>query len=185
LEPLPRRNNYPLAGLTEVRPRPGANVLLVEFNMRPKLLLGVAAPALAALAFFSTTAPASAQYWGQRGYGWGAAGIAAGIIGGTIAAATSPLWAGGYDGYYTGPGYYGYGYAPGYAYAPSYGYGPGYAYAPNYGYSYGYATEPSYGYGQSYSYSEGYSPRYSYGRAYARAGRGVGMVTRHNHRGQS
>jgi hypothetical protein len=152
----------------------------VEFNMRPKLLLGVAAPALAALAFFSTAAPASAQYWGQRGYGWGAAGIAARIIGGTIAAATSPLWAGGYDGYYTGPGYYGYGYAPGYAYAPSYGYGPGYAYAPNYGYSNGYAYAPSYGYGQSYSYSEGYSPRYSYGRTYARAGRGVGMVTRHN-----
>jgi hypothetical protein len=147
--------------------------------MRPKLLLGVAAPALAALALLSTAEPASAQYWGHRGYGWGVAGLAAGIIGGTIAAATSPLWAAGYDGYYTAPGYYSYGYAPGYAYAPSYTYGPGYDYS--YGYSPGYAYAPSYGYGQSYTYSEGYSPRYSYGRTYARAGRGVGMITRRNY----
>jgi hypothetical protein len=67
------------------------------------------------------------------------------------------VWAGGYDGYYAEPGYYGY--SPGYAYAPSYGYGSRYAYAPNYGYSYGYAPgyayAPSYGYGQSYTYSQG------------------------------
>jgi hypothetical protein len=140
----------------------------MEFNMRPKLLLGIAAPALAALALLSTAAPASAQYWGQRGYGWGAGGIAAGIIGGTIAAATSPLWAGGYDGYYAWPGYYDYGYAP------------GYAYAPNDGYSYGYV--PSYGYRDSYGYSEGYPRRYSYSRTYASAGRNVGVVTRHSNR---
>jgi hypothetical protein len=45
--------------------------------------------------------------------------IAAGVIGGAVAAATSPYWA---------PGYYG---NPGYAYGPNYGYGYGvYDYAP-------------------------------------------------------
>jgi hypothetical protein len=60
--------------------------------MRSKFLLGVAAPALAALAFLSTAEPASAQYWyGSRGFGWGAAGLAAGIVGGALAVATAPL----------------------------------------------------------------------------------------------
>ena len=50
---------------------------------------------------------------------------AAGIVGGTIAAVTSPLWAPGYSGY-----------SPGYAYGNSgyYDYSPGYAYGPSYGY---------------------------------------------------
>jgi hypothetical protein len=76
--------------------------------MRSKLLLIVTAPALAALGFFTTAEPASAQWWGYRGFGWGPAAVAAGIAGGTIAAATSPLWAPGY--------YYGYGYPYGYSY---------------------------------------------------------------------
>jgi hypothetical protein len=62
--------------------------------MRSRFLLGVAAPALAALAFLSTAEPASAQYYyGARGFGWGAAGLAAGIVGGAVALATAPLWA--------------------------------------------------------------------------------------------
>ena len=41
----------------------------------------------------------------------GGGAVAAGVIGGAVAAATSPLWAPGYYDYY-----------PGYAYGPSYGY---------------------------------------------------------------
>jgi hypothetical protein len=39
--------------------------------------------------------------------------VAAGVVGGAVAAATSPLWAPGYYDYY-----------PGYAYAPAYGFAP-------------------------------------------------------------
>jgi hypothetical protein len=86
--------------------------------MRSKLLSGIAAVALTAGTVFATTAPASAAPWGwHRGWGWGGA-VAAGVVGGALAAATSPLWA---------PGYYDY--APGYAYAPAYNYDT-YAYAP-------------------------------------------------------
>jgi hypothetical protein len=61
--------------------------------MRSKLLLGVAAPALAALTLAATSAPASAQWRG--GWGWGGAAVAAGVIGGVAlaAAATSPYYA--------------------------------------------------------------------------------------------
>ena len=55
-------------------------------------------------------------------YGYGPGALAADVIGGTVAAVTSPLWAPGYYDYY-----------PGYAYAPRYyGYSPGYAYGPAY-----------------------------------------------------
>jgi hypothetical protein len=128
----------------------------VEFNMKSRFSLGVAAPALAALAFVSSAGPASAQYYGYPGFGWGAAGLAAGIVGGALAVATAPLWA---------PGYYGYSsYYPTY---PGYGYSPGYSYNYNYGPSYGYAS--NYGYG----YYGGYSPGLGYGGIYAMAGRPV------------
>jgi hypothetical protein len=106
-----------------------------ENDMRSKLLGGAAALALTACTVLASVAPASAAPWGWRhggygygrGYGWGGPGaIAAGIVGGAFAAATSPLWA---------PGYYGN--SPGYAYGNSgyYDYSPGYAYGPNYGYA--------------------------------------------------
>jgi hypothetical protein len=100
-----------------------------ENDMRSKLLGGVAALALTACTVLASAAPASAAPWGWRhggyGYGWGPGAVAAGIVGGTIAAVTSPLWA---------PGYYGN--SPGYAYGNSgyYDYSPGYAYGPSYGY---------------------------------------------------
>jgi hypothetical protein len=132
-------------------------VQLWSFKMRSKLLLSVAAPALAALAFFTTAEPASAQWWGYRGLGWGPAAVAAGIIGGAIAAAT--------------PGYY-YGY--GYPYGYSYGYGPSYS-------SYGYGYSTAYGYGPSYTYGYNYSPGYYWGNAYASAERGTIAVRRNRH----
>jgi len=83
--------------------------------MRSKLLGGAAALALTACTVLATTAPASAAWgWHRWGGGWGWPGaVAAGVIGGAVAAATSPLWA---------PGYY--------DYEPGYAYGPGYAVAP-------------------------------------------------------
>ena len=99
--------------------------------MRSKLLTGVAALTIAATTLASGGS-ASARNWGWhgRGFGWGAGAIAAGVVGGAVAAATSPLWA---------PGYYDY--APGYAYAPDYSYG----YGPNYDayQAYSYETEPA------------------------------------------
>jgi hypothetical protein len=122
-----------------------------ELSMRSKLLLGVAASAIAALTLATTSVPASAR-WGGWGWGWGGAALAAGVVGGAaIAAATSPYW---------GSGYYGYGY-------PAYSYGYGY---PGYSYGYGY---PGYGYGYG-GYGYGYGPTVSYGYgwdgAYASAG---------------
>jgi hypothetical protein len=139
----------------------------MEFNMKSRFLLGVAAPALAALALLSAAGPASAQYYGYRGFGWGAAGLAAGIVGSALAVATAPLWAPSYYGYNS---YYpAYAYGPGYAYAPDYGYSPGYGY---YGAGYGYAS--NYGYG----YSGGYSTSFGYGGIYASAGRGIRVRAR-------
>ena len=86
--------------------------------MRAKLLGGVAAVALTSCAVVASVGPASAY---GPGWGWGPGAIAAGVVGGAVAAATSPLWAPGYYGY--GPGYYNY--APGY-----YDYAPGYTAAP-------------------------------------------------------
>jgi hypothetical protein len=117
--------------------------------MRSKFLVGAAALAFTATAIVATAEPASAQRW-HRGFGWGP-GIAAGVVGGALAAATSPLWA---------PGYYGYDYGyPGYAYGyddNAYGYDPGYTYAPG-------------GYAPRYSYDQ--SPGYAYGQSYAGGGR--------------
>lgn len=84
--------------------------------MRSKLLSGAAALALTACTVVATASPASAAWGWHRGWGWPGA-VAAGVVGGALAAATSPLWA---------PGYYDY--DPGYAYGPGYGYG--YAVAP-------------------------------------------------------
>jgi hypothetical protein len=89
----------------------------MEYDMRSKLLAGTAAIALAACTIAVSAAPAAAAPWGwhggwgwHRGFGWGG-GVAAGVIGGALAAATSPFW---------GPGYYDY--YPGYVYAPGYAY---------------------------------------------------------------
>lgn len=80
--------------------------------MKYKVLAGVMAVAIAGTAMLAPT-EASAR-WRRGGWGWGAgaAGFAAGaIIGGALA---SPYYYGG------GPyGYYGPGYAPGYAYPPA------------------------------------------------------------------
>jgi len=81
--------------------------------MRSKLLSCAAALALMAGTAVATASPAAAHGWhGGWHHGWGWPGaVAAGVIGGALAAATSPLWA---------PGYYDY--EPGYAYGPGYGY---------------------------------------------------------------
>jgi len=79
-------------------------------------LAASAAVVLAACTLAASIDTASAAPWGwHRGWGWPGA-VAAGVIGGAVAAATSPFWAPGYYGYY--------GYDPGYTYAPAYGYAP-------------------------------------------------------------
>jgi hypothetical protein len=108
--------------------------------MKSKLFATAAALALSAGAILATAAPASAQRW--HGHGFWPGDVAAGIVGGAVAAATSPLWAPGYYDY--DPGYYG-GYGDGYAYGPN-GYGDGYASGPDAsGYAYG--GYGNYGYG--------------------------------------
>jgi hypothetical protein len=79
--------------------------------MRSKFLAGTAAVALAACTLAISVDTASAAPWGWH-RGWGSPGaVAADVVGGAIAAATSPLWAPGYYGYYD--------YYPGYTYAPA------------------------------------------------------------------
>lgn len=76
--------------------------------MQAKFLSGAAALALTACTLMASAAPASAAPRGWH-HGWGRGGaLAAGVIGGAVAAATSPLWAPGYYDYY-----------PGYAYRPA------------------------------------------------------------------
>jgi hypothetical protein len=85
--------------------------------MRSKLLGSAAALALTACTVLATATPASAAWGWHRGWhgGWGWPGaVAAGVVGGALAAATSPLWAPGYYDYYPG-----YAYGPGYAAAPA------------------------------------------------------------------
>ncbi len=83
---------------------------------RAKMVGAATALVLSACTVLATAGPASARPWGwhHHGFGWGGA-LAAGVIGGAFAAATSPFWA---------PGYYDYDYD---AY-PAYGYGGAYAY---------------------------------------------------------
>ena len=110
--------------------------------MRSKILAGTSALAFTAAAILATAGPASAQHWhGHRGVG--VAGLAAGVVGGALAAATAPLWAPGY--YYNG--YPDYAYAPGYAYDDTYSYAPGYAYSPGYAYDQGSAYDQGYAVG--------------------------------------
>jgi len=87
---------------------------------RSKIIAGAAALALAAGVVMATAQPAAARPWHHWHGGFWPGRVAAGIVGGAIAAATSPFW---------GPDYYGYDYGPGYAWAPGYAYGPDYAYA--------------------------------------------------------
>lgn len=78
--------------------------------MRAKLLAGVAALTLTGCAVLASVGPASAQWYGPGwGWGYGPGAFAADVIGGAVAAATSPLWAPDYYDYY-----------PGYAYGPAY-----------------------------------------------------------------
>jgi hypothetical protein len=99
---------------------------LKEKNMMKSKMTfsGAAALVLGAGVLIASVAPASAQEWRPRHahtwHTWGPAAVAGGIVGGAVAAATSPLWA---------PGGYGYG--------PDYGYGPGY-----YGRDYAYGNGP-------------------------------------------
>lgn len=93
----------------------------MEHRIRTKFIRAGAALALVACTALATAAPAAARPWGwhHHGFGWGGA-VAAGVIGGALAAATSPFW---------GPGYYDYDY-PAYTYGPSYAVAPAYAYEP-------------------------------------------------------
>jgi hypothetical protein len=75
--------------------------------MRSKLLGGAAALTLIAGTVLASAGPASAR-WHGGGFWPGA--VAAGVIGGAFAAATSPLWAPGYYDYDRGYGYQPYGY---------------------------------------------------------------------------
>ena len=78
--------------------------------MRVRLLGGAVAMALTGCAVLASVGPASAQWRGPGwDYGHGPGAFAADVIGGTVAAVTSPLWAPGYYDYY-----------PGYAYGPTY-----------------------------------------------------------------
>ena len=96
--------------------------------MRSKLLGGAAALALTGCAVLASVGPASAQWYGPGwGWGWGPGALAAGVVGGALAAATSPFWAPGYYDYYPG-----YAYAPAYAAPRFYDYSPGYTYGPAY-----------------------------------------------------
>jgi hypothetical protein len=76
----------------------------------------------------ASAGPASAQRWHGwhgRGYGFWPGAVAAGVVGGALAAATSPLWAPGYYDAYQGYGYQPYGYTYDYMPAPSVAVAPG------------------------------------------------------------
>ena len=94
-----------------------------ESTIKTRLIRVGSALVLATCTATVSAAPAAARSWHHHGWGWGGA-VAAGVIGGAIAAATSPFWAPEYD--YYSPGYV---YAPRYAH-PAYTYGRAYAYEP-------------------------------------------------------
>jgi hypothetical protein len=95
-------------------------------DMRSKLLGGVAALVLTASTVLVSASPASAQRW--HGHGFWPGAVAAGVIGGALAAATSPLWAPGYYDYYPGYAYQPYGYdSYDYVQAPAASVAPGLA----------------------------------------------------------
>jgi hypothetical protein len=70
-----------------------------------KIIGGAAAIALAAGAVVATAQPAAARPWHHLHHGFWPGAVAAGVIGGAIAAATAPVW---------GPDYYAYDYYPAY-----------------------------------------------------------------------
>lgn len=78
-----------------------------------KIMAGATALALAAGAVVVMAQPAAARPWHHWHHGFWPGAVAAGVVGGAIAAATSPFW--GPD-YYYGPGPYAYGPGP-YAYS--------------------------------------------------------------------
>ena len=110
--------------------------------MRSKFLAGAAALAIAGGAVLASSAPASAR-WVRGGWGWGPAAAAGALVGGAVAAATSPFWWGS-----------GYGYYPGYTYPGYYG---DYAYTPDTGgYGWDNGSNGPYGWNGSYGYAPGY-----------------------------
>jgi hypothetical protein len=97
---------------------------LKENVMRHALIKTIAAIGLTGAAALASTTPSEAR-WGP---GAVAAGVGLGLVGGAVIA--NSYYGGSYYGYGY-PGYYGYTYAPGYAYGgPAYydGYAPSYAY---------------------------------------------------------
>jgi hypothetical protein len=103
---------------------------------RRKIVGGAAALALATSAMVAMAQPAAARPWHHWHHGFWPGAIAAGIVGGAIAAATAPAW---------GPDYYGYDYYPGYVSGPP-GPGPGVAYCEAHFRSYNPATGTYLGY---------------------------------------
>jgi BA14K-like protein len=94
-------------------------------------LMAASAPAGTAYAQSASAPPAQSVAWrgGWHGGwgGWGPAAVGGAIVGGALAAATSPFW--GYGPYAYDYGPYAYGYGPGVYAAPtySYEYSPGYS----------------------------------------------------------
>ena len=126
--------------------------------MRMRILSGAAALALTGCAVLASFGSASAQWYddGWRpGWQYNPAAFAADVIDGTVAAATSPLWA---------PGYYdyaGYSYGPAYVAPRYYDYASGYAAPRYYDYAPGYAAPRYYDYAPGYAYTTPAAPAYT------------------------
>ena len=110
-------------------------------------MAGATALAFAAGAVLATAQPAAARPWHHWHGGFWPGAVAAGVVGGAIAAATSPFWGPDYYGYYGAP----YPYGPGpYAYAPGPVGGGGVAYCEAHYRSYNPATGTYLGYDGAY-----------------------------------